>query len=61
MPSKSEKQARFMEMACKDPEFAKAHHISQEVACEFYHADQAKKQKEEEAKKPQLHSKKWAK
>lgn len=39
MPSKSEKQRRFMEMACKDAKFAKKHNIDQKVACEFVEAD----------------------
>ena len=39
MPSKSEKQARFMAAAAHDPEFAKKAGIDQNVAKEFNQAD----------------------
>ena len=42
MPSKTEAQAKFMRAACHDKKIADAHHISQDVACEFVAADQAK-------------------
>lgn len=42
MPSKSEKQKRFMTIAAKSPEFAKKVNIDQEVAKEFHEADKAK-------------------
>lgn len=43
MPSKSDKQHRFMEAAAHDPKFAKKAGISQKVAKEFVHADAAQK------------------
>jgi len=43
MPSKSKKQARTMQAACKSPAFGKKVGISPKVACEFYRADKAKK------------------
>lgn len=49
MPSKSEKQAKLMAAACKDPEYAKKVGIDQKVACEYYEAD--KKLAEEKEKK----------
>ena len=39
MPSKSEKQRRFMAAAAHDPKFAKEAGISQTVAREFNQAD----------------------
>lgn len=39
MPSKSGAQHRFMAAAMNDSAFARAHHISQNVAAEFVHAD----------------------
>ena len=38
-PSKSKRQARTMQAACKNPKFAKKVGIPQNVACEFYEAD----------------------
>lgn len=43
MPSKSEKQKKFMAAAAHNPKFAKEAGIKQEVAKEFNAADQAKK------------------
>lgn len=43
MPSKSAKQAKTMRAACKSPKFGKKVGIPKSVACEFYHADKAKK------------------
>lgn len=40
MPSKSDKQRRFMAAAAHDAEFAKKAHIPQTVAQEFDAADQ---------------------
>jgi len=40
MPSKSEKQRRFMQAAAHNAEFAKKAHIPQSVAQEFVNADQ---------------------
>ena len=42
MPSKTPEQAKFMRAACHDKKIADAHHIRQDVACEFVKADQAK-------------------
>jgi len=42
MPSKSAKQARFMQAAAHDPAFAKRAHITQAVAREFVKADKHK-------------------
>lgn len=56
MPSKSEKQKKFMAAACHDEEFAKKNHIDQEVACEFFEADQ-----KEEKKKQESVVEKWSK
>jgi hypothetical protein len=42
MPSKTPEQAKFMRAACHDKKIADAHHISQDVACEFVKADLAK-------------------
>ena len=42
MPSKSAKQAKFMQAAAHNPKFAKKADISQSVAKEFASADQAK-------------------
>jgi len=56
MPSKSEKQKKFMAAACHDEEFAKKNHIDQEVACEFFEAD-----KQEEKKKHESVVEKWSK
>jgi len=42
MPSVSKKQARFMQAAAHNPEFAKKAGISQSVAREFTEADKAK-------------------
>lgn len=39
MPSVSKRQAHLMAAAAHDPEFAKAHGISQKVAREFNQAD----------------------
>jgi hypothetical protein len=46
MPSKSEKQHKFMEIAAHDKEFADAHGIDQKVAREFIEADKKKKESE---------------
>lgn len=43
MPSKSAKQARTMQAACKSPGFRKKVKIPEKVACEFMQADLAKK------------------
>lgn len=43
MPSKSEKQKRFMAAACKNKEFAKKAGIKKSVACEFHRADKGKR------------------
>lgn len=43
MPSKSNKQKKFMAAAAHDPEFAKKAGISQSVAKEFNSADSGKK------------------
>jgi len=43
MPSKSEKQERFMQAAAHNPEFAKKAGIPQSVAKEFSAADEHKK------------------
>jgi hypothetical protein len=40
MPSKSEKQKRFMQAAAHNPKFAEKAGISQSVAKEFFRADQ---------------------
>lgn len=56
MPSKSEKQKKFMAAACHDEEFAKKNHIDQEVACEFFETD-----KQEEKKKQESVVEKWSK
>lgn len=45
MPSKSKKQTRTMQAACKSPAFGKKVGISSKVACEFYRADKAAKAK----------------
>lgn len=42
MPSKSAKQARFMQAAAHNPEFAKKVGIKQSVAREFTEADKRK-------------------
>jgi hypothetical protein len=42
MPSKSEKQKRFMAAAAHNPEFAKKADIPQSVAREFHEADKRK-------------------
>jgi len=42
MPSKSAKQARFMQAAAHNPDFAKKAGIPQSVAREFAAADEAK-------------------
>lgn len=39
MPSKSEKQAKMMAVACNNKEFANKVHIDQKVACDFHKAD----------------------
>lgn len=49
MPSKSEKQKKFMAIAAHDPKFAKEAGISQEVAKEFNNADKKQKKKTTEA------------
>lgn len=43
MPSKSKKQAKFMQAAAHNPSFAKRAGISTKVAKEFNKADQKKK------------------
>ena len=43
MPSKSQKQARFMAAAAHDPKFAKSAGISQKVAREFNQEDKGGK------------------
>ena len=43
MPSKSDKQARFMEIASHSAIFAKKAGISQKVARDFHAADKAKR------------------
>lgn len=45
MPSKSEKQARFMRAAAHDKDFAKRNNIPQSVAKEFVKEDQKKAKK----------------
>lgn len=45
MPSVSEAQKRFMQIAAHDPKFAHKAHISQQVAQEFEAADKAKESK----------------
>lgn len=45
MPSKSEKQKRFMAAAAHSPEFAKKAGISQAVAREYNEADKRKRTK----------------
>jgi len=45
MPSKSKKQARTMQAACKSASFRKKVKIPRKVACEFFRADKAKKKK----------------
>lgn len=57
MPSSSEKQKKFMAAACHDKEFAEKNHIDQEVACEFFEADQKEEQKK---KKKESVVEKWA-
>lgn len=47
MPSRSDKQRRFMQIAAQDEEFAAKNNISQKVAKEFHAADK----KLEEVKK----------
>lgn len=42
MPSRSEKQRRFMNIAAHDEEFAKKNHIDPKVAKEFHDADKKK-------------------
>lgn len=42
MPSKSEKQARMMAAAAKDPDFAKKVGVPQSVAKEYHAADKRK-------------------
>ena len=42
MPSKSEKQKKFMAAAAHSPKFAKQVGISQSVAKEFHNADRGK-------------------
>ena len=51
MPSKSGKQHRFMAKAAHDPDFARAHGISQKVAREFIHADKGRRFLKAKAKK----------
>ena len=48
MPSKSEKQSRFMRAAAHDKEFADKHNIDQDVAREFVKKDQEQKEKEDD-------------
>lgn len=43
MPSKSEKQKKFMAAACNNSDFAKKVGFDQKVACEFFNADQEEK------------------
>lgn len=43
MPSKSERQRKFMAAACNNPDFAKKVGIDQNVACDFFKADQEEK------------------
>ena len=43
MPSKSEKQAKFMSAAAHNPDFAKKAGVPQKVAKEFHAADKGKK------------------
>lgn len=45
MPSKSKKQAKFMQAIAKSPKFAKKAGVSQKVGKEFYKADKKKKGK----------------
>ena len=51
MPSKSEKQRRFMAAAAHDPAFAKRAGIPQKVAKEFNRADARKRTLKARAKK----------
>lgn len=45
MPSKSEKQKRFMRAAAHDPEFARRNKIPMDVAKEFVEEDQKQARK----------------
>lgn len=45
MPSKTPKQKRTMAAACNNTKFASKVKIPQNVACEFFNADKAKKKK----------------
>ena len=45
MPSKTKKQAKTMQAAAHNPEFAKKMGIPQKVAQEFSNADKAKKKR----------------
>lgn len=51
MPSKSEKQRRFMEIASKNKDFADKAGIPQEVAKEFHEADKKLKEENENKQK----------
>jgi hypothetical protein len=52
MPSKSDKQKKFMAAAAHNPKFAKEAGIPQKVAKEFNQADSAKKSKKVKVSKP---------
>ncbi len=43
MPSRTKKQARFMQAAAHNPKFAKEAGVSQKVAREFANADKGRK------------------
>lgn len=51
MPSKSGKQARFMQIAAHNPAFAKKAGVPQSVAREFVTADKGRKFPAKKAKK----------
>jgi len=42
MPSKTPKQKKFMQAACKSKKFADKTGMSRKVACEFYEKDKKK-------------------
>lgn len=50
MPSKSDKQARTMRAACKNPTFGSKVGIPKKVACEFMNADRGRALKRSKAR-----------
>jgi len=42
MPSKSDKQKKFMTAVCKNKKFAKKVGVPQSVGCDFHNADKLK-------------------